>query len=218
MIYDNFPRTLSVCQRGHFSGNPSLTSFQSSLPLLHADNADDQGRQQPQAPAHAEPEDGKVVVVVVGRLSVKQVTKHSSYIILCEGFFGLSPILKSAENILLQSDLLRVRVVFFLSVCAVNINVDPTLQVPDIKHHVLPALAEVLLLAVLRVQGGVPTADHVDVLRHTMSVVPSRAVLRGVVEHIGVGDLCTFRVVSLVRANILVIGAFPLTETLVRSW
>ena len=67
-----------------------------------------------------------------------------------------------------------------------------------------------------------------------MSVVPSpekefnvlvfnveyllRAVLRGVVEHVGVGDLCTFRVVSLVRANILVTAVFPLTETLVRSW
>ena len=91
MIYDNFPRTLSVCQRGHFSGNPSLTSFQSSLPiinnwspillevsspLLHADNADDQGRQQQQAPAHAEPEDGKVVVVVVGRLSKGEVSQE----------------------------------------------------------------------------------------------------------------------------------------------
>ena len=94
-IYDsvnNFPRTLSVCQRGHFSGNPSLTSFQSSLPiinnwspillevsspLLHADNADDQGRQQQQEPAHAEPEDGKViVVVVVGRLSKGEVSQE----------------------------------------------------------------------------------------------------------------------------------------------
>ena len=43
--------------------------------------------------------------------------------------------------------------------------------IPDIKHHVLPALTEVLLLPVVRVPLGVPTAEHVDVLRQTKSVI-----------------------------------------------
>ena len=34
--------------------------------------------------------------------------------------------------------------------------------IPDIKHHVLPALTEVLLLSVVRVPFSVPTAVHLQ--------------------------------------------------------
>ena len=42
---------------------------------------------------------------------------------------------------------------------------------PDVKLHVLPTLAQILLQPVLRVELGVVTAVHVDVLRETKSVV-----------------------------------------------
>ena len=82
--------------------------------------------------------------------------------------------------------MLGVTAVLSLGIRAVNINKDPTLHVsefefltsnivqsslPDVKLHVLPTLAQILLQPVLRVELGVLTAVHVDVLRETKSVV-----------------------------------------------